>query len=194
MKIHWNKNPLKTAVKINEKDRERILLYIQSEEYADILCELQLWLKGSIQKEDTPTIEKVEEFISGWGEICNMTTEHEAVKNYEQYLLGSHGGDCTCLPASCAKCRAEEALGIDTIEGLGKHSAYKIFNVFHKLGEDASINDVIAKLETIPEYQKPNKWPDEVDYEKHIPRWKEERNAAAKWLREYKEKHFDEKN
>ena len=40
MKIHWHQNPLKSTVEVDDRDKERILLYIQNEYYSDILCDL----------------------------------------------------------------------------------------------------------------------------------------------------------
>ena len=189
MKIHWNENPLKTTVELDDSDREKILLYIQNEYYTDILCEVDLWLKREIKKDDEPTLEKVHEKIRGWGEICNMDIDHEEVKAYEDYLQMSHGGDCTCWPMACVKCHAEDALGISTIEGLGKHSAHKIMGSF---GENGTIDEAINRLETKPEYvYKPESWINfsQKDYEKLIPILESARKAALKWLKAYKEKH-----
>jgi alpha-L-fucosidase len=90
---------------------------------------------------------------------------------------------------TCVKCMAEEALGISTIEGLGKHSAHKIMGAF---GENSSIDEAINRLETKPDYTyKPESWINfsQKEYEKHIPRWEAERLAALKWLKTYKEEH-----
>jgi hypothetical protein len=188
MKINWNENPLNSTVEIDDSDREKILLYIQNESYSDILCDLNLWLNREIRKEDEPTIEKIQEKIRPWGEICNMDISHEEVKAYEEYLQMSHGGDCTCWPMTCVKCLAEDALGISTIKGLGKHSASKIMGAF---GENGTIDQAIERLEQKPSYQKTEAWKSftQEDYEKHIPRWENEREAAIKWLKAYKEKH-----
>lgn len=188
MKIHWNENPLKSTVELNNRDREHILAHIQIEAYEEILCDLDLWLQQKIKTDDEPTLEKVHEKIRGWGEICNMTIEHEDVRAYEEYLQMSHGGDCTCIPCACVKCLAEEALGISTIEGLGKHSASKIMGAF---SDDRTIDEAIERLEKKPSYEKPEAWKGftQEEYEKHIPRWEREREAAAKWLKTYKEDH-----
>ena len=191
MKIHWNENPLKTEVEVNDNDRERILLYVQNEHYSEILCGLDLWLKGKIRHGELISIEKIRNAVSGWGEICNMTTESEYVTEYVDQLKYAHVGDCTCLPTSCMKCMAEEALGIDTIAGLGKHSAHKIQNAFGGFGDlpSRSIDEAIEILQTKPEYKKPDNWPDSVGYEKHISRWEAERKSALDWLVNYKKKH-----
>lgn len=189
MKINWNQNPLRTTVDVDENDRERILLYIQNEEYTDILCDLDLWIKGTIRKDVPVTVEKIAEELSEWGQICNMKTDDEQVNMHVAGLQHSHGGDCTCFPATCFKCLAEESLGIDTIRGLGKHSAHKIYMIFNE-NPDLTLDEAIAKLEEPAEYIKPSTWPDGVGYEHHIPRWKREREAAVKWLKQYREDHF----
>lgn len=80
----------------------------------------------------------------------------------------------------------EEALGMSTIKGLGKHSASKIMGAF---GDHDNIDEAIAHLEKKPSYVKSDTWPDSVGYDIHIPRWEAEREAALKWLRQYKETH-----
>jgi hypothetical protein len=82
------------------------------------------------------------------------------------------------------KCHAEDALGISTIQGLGKHSAHKIMGAF---SETRTIDEAIAYLEQKPSYVKPDNW--STHYEKHIPKWESEREAALKWPKTYKEEH-----
>jgi hypothetical protein len=191
MKINWHQNPLKTTVDLDESDKQKLLLCIQNEEYSNILCELDLCLAGKIKKEVEPTIEEIHNQISKWGEICNMKTDDEEVQYLVDALQYSHGGDCTCWPASCEKCHAEEALGIDTIKGLGKHPANKIMNAFGEKG-DRTIDEAIESLEKPYEYEARHKsWEkySREDYEKNFPRWQAEKDAAIVWLRKYKEEH-----
>jgi hypothetical protein len=186
MKINWHTNPLKTTIDLDNRDRYQILLYIQNEEYESLLCVLDLWLKGTIKKDQEISVEKIHEKLREWKEICDMQIDHEDVKAYEEYLQMTHAGDCTCFPSSCGKCLAEEALGIDTIEGLRKHAANKIYGAF---SETDDINEAISYLEKQPSYIKPDTWPDEVGYEVHLTRWESERKSALKWLKQYKETH-----
>jgi hypothetical protein len=186
MKINWSQNPLHTKVELDESDRERILLYLQNELHTDLLCDLNMRLEGKLGQKVPITVDEIRAKVSGWGNICDMTIEHEDVKAYEGYLQESHGGDCTCWAASCMKCHAEGALGINTIKGLGKHSANKIMGAF---SGGKTIDEAITTLEQKPSYEKPKDWPDVVGYEKHIPRWEAEREAAIKWLKIYKEDH-----
>lgn len=89
---------------------------------------------------------------------------------------------------SCAKCLAEEAIGIDTIKGLGKHSANKILGAF---SENRDINEAIAILSQPPSYIKTEAWKSfsQEYYDKQIPRWESERINALAWLTKYKEEH-----
>lgn len=188
MKIHWNQNPFRTTIVLDESDRERIVLFIQSEEYSDILCELDLWLQGKIRTEIEVTLDEVHKEISAWGAICNMKTDDPRVNSIEEDLQHSHGGDCVCWPMTCMRCVAEGAIGVNTLEGLGKHSAHKIMSAFGKDG-DRTIDEAIEILNQTPSYQRPDNWPHGMSYEKHVPRWESERQAALKWLKEYKETH-----
>lgn len=114
-----------------------------------------------------PTLEQVHQKIKDWRSICNMKVTDEEVEWVVRGLRTEHGGDCTCIPCSCRKCWAEEYLGIDTIAGLGKHSAAKIQGAF-KIGK--TIDAAIDILSEEKEYVKPDTWPDSVGWDIHIPR------------------------
>lgn len=189
MKIEWAENPLETKVFLDDRDRQMLLLSVQNDEYCDILCGIDLWLNGQIEKENIPTIDKIHNRIKLWGDICNLEVDCEEVKYLEDSLQYSHVGDCTCVPASCEKCRAEHALGIDTIKGLGKHPGAKLQGLFGGYGDKPrrTIDEVLEELSKPCEYKKPDNWPDKVGYEKHIPRWENEKKHAYEWLKKYKE-------
>jgi hypothetical protein len=191
MKINWHQNPLRTTVDVDDRDKQMILLAIQNEEYVEILCSLDLWMKGEIKKDTPPTMEDIQKQISRWGEICNMGIDHEDVQMYVSDLQHSHGGDCTCWPATCSKCLAESYLGIDTIKGLGKHEASKIMGAFGEKG-DKTIDEALEILRTPYDYEKRHSsWKNYApeEYAKHIPRWESEKKRAIEWLEKYKEEH-----
>lgn len=191
MKINWNQNPLRTTVDLDDRDKNMILLAIQNEEYSQILCHLNLWLSGEIDKDKPQTTEEIYKQVKKWGEICNMTVDHEDVQLVIEDLQYGHAGDCTCFAMSCAKCRAEEYLGINTIKGLGQHEGSKLISAFGKDG-NRTIDEALAILKTPYDYETRHssweKYPRE-EYEKHIPRWEAERKNAIEWLEKYKEEH-----
>ena len=190
MKINWNQNPFWTTVELDGRDKQMILVAYQKEEYENLLCDLDLRLKGEIKKDEPLDLDVVEKSVDKWGDICNLEVDSPEVQDVIEYLQYPHGGDCTCVPCSCIRCLAEDMLGINTIEGLGKHSAYKVQGAF---GEDGkrTIDEAIEALSAPREYVKSGGWTHvtQEDYEKHIPRWEKEREAAVKWLRAYKERH-----
>lgn len=191
MKTNWNQNPLRTSVDLDEQDLKTILLSIQNEHYTNILCDIDLWLSGKIDKEVPYTAEEVQRRISKWGEICNMEVTHDEVQLIVEELQGSHGGDCVCWPCTCFKCVAESHLGIDTLSGLGKHEASSIMGAFGKNG-DRTIDEAIESLNIPHTYEtRHSSWEkySREEYEKHIPRFDAESKRAAEWLRKYKEEH-----
>lgn len=188
MKIAWNQNPFLTQIEIDDRDKQMILLAHQNEEYIEILCSLDLDLNGKYNRPALTDIEVVKKEIGKWGDICNLTVDSDVVRYYISYLNTEHMGDCTCVPASCIRCRVEDMLGINTIKGLGKHSANKVQGAFGRDG-NKTIDEAIAYLEKVPDYKKPDTWPDSVGWDVHIPRWESEREAAIKWLKVYKEEH-----
>lgn len=181
MKIHWHHNPLRSVVKVDENDKKRILSSIQNDYYVDILCNLDMWLTGTIRKSDEPTLEKVQKEISKWAEITDMEVDHPEVYRYVAYLEKDHMGDCTCLPMTCMKCLAEEALGINTLKGLSSHTANAIRKAFdYPKREGVTIYEALENLKEIPAYN---------GSEKSIARWEAERKAALEWLEKYLDEH-----
>lgn len=188
MKINWQPNPFYTKIEIDERDKERVVLYLQNEQYSELLCGLHMEMNGSFNRPALTDIEEIKKEVDKWGDICNMTVDSEEVTTFLSYIDTTHMGDCTCVPCSCIRCHVEEALGISTIQGLGKHSARKIEGAFGKDG-NKTIDEAIASLEKRPDYIKSDTWPDSVGWDVHIPRWEKEREAALKWLKQYKETH-----
>jgi len=108
-------------------------------------------------------------------------------------LADEHSGDCTCIACSCPKCRAESLLGIDTIDGLGKHEASKIAGAFKDDGADSEvpIDEAIMRLRNYrPVFRADRGWTSEADFNQHVPRWIEEGQRAFAWLETYRQKHF----
>lgn len=123
-------------------------------------------------------------------QICNMDIDSEDFN----YILASvddiHMGDCTCVACSCSRCRAEELLGVNTLP-VGKHMAYKIDGAF---GRDYSktIDEAIETLSKPYSFEGRSecyKNYSEENYMALTVRWNKEREAAAEWLKKYKEEH-----
>lgn len=151
MKIIWNENPLLTRVEMDDEDRRR----------------LRAAVGAYLNKYDDIRDAKEGDRFTGY-----------AIKALEEE---EHCGDCTCVPASCEKCFAEEMLSIDTIKGCGKHQLYKIRDAFK---DGVGITDAIARLEA---YEPKAEW---EGWEAHVPRWKAEAKDALKWLCAYRDEHF----
>lgn len=187
MKIHWNQNPFQTTIELDERDKHMILLAYQNERYSDLLCDLDMIL---IRKDDPLDLDYVKGIVGNWGEICDLTVNSPEVQNVIEDLKYTHAGDCTCIPCTCTRCIAEDMLGINTIEGLGKHSAYRAQEAFGGDGK-RTIDEAIESLTEPKEYVMRDAWKNfsRAEFEKHIPRWEKEREAAAMWLKAYKERH-----
>lgn len=188
MKINWHQNPFLTTVELDEQDKKRILIAYQNAEYRHILCDLYLDLNGKYNRPALTDLEVIKKKVEKWGKICNLRVDSEEIQEYIKELNYPHLGDCTCVPCTCFRCLVESMLGIDTINGLGKHEANAVQGAFGKDGKK-TIDEVIATLEADKEYSKPDTWPDSVDYEVHIPRRESERKRAIEWLKKYKEEH-----
>lgn len=188
MKINWQQNPFRTTVELDERDKQMILVSYQNDQYSDILCDLNMRLKGDFSDPPLTDIEEIKKIADKWAEICNLEVDSPLIADCISYIDDQHMGDCTCVPCSCIRCWVESWLGIDTLKGLGKHQAAKVLGAFGKDG-NKTIDEAIASLEKVPEYKKSDTWPDQVGYDVHIPRWERERESAIKWLKAYKEEH-----
>jgi hypothetical protein len=162
-------------------------MYVKNEEYTDLLCDITYMMEDKTKP--PPSHEEIFKRADKWRQICDMDETHPRVKSLIDELQYSHAGDCTCFAASCFKCRAESALGINTIKGLGQHEASQIMEAFRN---DKTIDDAIEDLKIPYSYDTRNpawdKYPRE-EYEKYIPRWETERIKALSWLENYKKEH-----
>ena len=195
MKINWNKNPLYTTIELDEHEKKELWYKIKIEIMEDHLYMAHFYLREG----EYFDLEQAKKQVNADYYIADDDKRSELDKRCDQmleYYLDelqySHSGDCTCVACSCLKCHAEILLGIDTIKGLGKHSAYKIDTAFGNKNEK-TIDEALASLEN---YQviREGSWLNhpEEEFNKHIPRWKEEARLAYNWLKQYKQEHFSE--
>lgn len=207
MKIVWKENPLATAVELDEKDVVILRLRLRVEDLEERILgahmeldpEHQVWARQHLKNvpadlEGFVARARAElrwPYVAGEESRSGETFEQrldELVSHYVEELRGEHMGDCTCVPASCSKCYAEHLMGIDTIEGLGKHPGSKISGLFSRRpdGSFPSLDDVLERLRVYePVNMSPETWP-QADFDVHVPRWKEEARHAYEWLSAYK--------
>lgn len=192
MKITYNENPLHTRVELDETEKLALWHKIKYEDLIEnLLIEAHFCLKQGDIKRAKEAVDPKYYLADSDNEKTQLDKNVDELLEYYILALNSgHAGDCTCVPASCAKCHAESLLGIDTIKGLGKHLAHKINSAIEKEG---TLEGAIAYLEN---YQpvKTSIW-DKISYinfKSHIPRWKSEAADAAMWLRNYRDEHFPE--
>ena len=206
MKINWHPNPLKTTVELDEQEKRILWLKIKVEELEEriVAAEVELdskhweWRAKHLGKQ--LSLEEVIEAarrelrysFTVEGEERNGRNFDDRVDEilgyYLEALMGEHEGDCTCLPCTCTKCCAENALGIDTIEGLGKHPGSKIAGAFMprvKGGPERTLDEAIEHLKNYKPVNTSPNWPD-ADFQAHVPRWLKEAKHAYEWLLNYK--------
>jgi hypothetical protein len=197
MKITYNKNPLNTTVELDELEQKILLYKIMVEELTESLFSIHYELKYKGEK--GPDLVRVAEeadpnyYLNETdGEKTKLEKRcDELLEHYLAELKSYHAGDCTCVPCSCSKCHAEVLLGIDTIKGLGKHSAYKIDNAFGKDNE-RTIEEALEHLASYnptPPTENLEAWRRAGGWEQHVPRWREETKQAHDWLKTYRDTH-----
>lgn len=182
MKIVWNENPLCSSIILDDRDREVFKLKLYIEELENKLVGCHFYLTDS----EYFNLDEAKKSAN-----YNFEEIQEALVDKFDYLVkelefGTHIGDCTCLPCSCEKCFAENLLGINTMEGLGKHEAYKIDSFFYDRKTQKVIRNINEVLEALQNYEPNANW---EGAEVHFKRWKQEANRAYEWLKKYKEEH-----
>ena len=210
MKITYNKNPLKTVVELDDYEKEVFRLKIKVKELEEDLGSASIYLdpkNASWVMNATPrrpnghTLESlIEEVRKDYLDMDYMYGEKDEehsldkrvetlLEHYLEELKGWHVGDCTCVACSCSKCHAESILGIDTIKGLGKHSAYKVDGAFGKNNEK-TIDEALESLRNYDPKPTGPGWDKLGGYEQYVPRWKAEAASAYEWLLNYRNTHF----
>ena len=206
MKITYKPNPLETIIELDEHEQRDLWHKIRFERMTDMLFSVHYELTC---KKDGPDIEAIKREVdpdyylneddSTSGKSKLDKSCDESLAHYLEELAGSHVGDCTCFPMSCSKCHAEGLIGIDTIKGLGKHSADKIYHAFvYKEGEIWKYRNIDEALEILKSYnptpQPGSGWEKVGGFFSHVPRWKEEARLAYEWLLNYKNTVLDEQD
>ncbi len=186
MKVNWHEHPFLTTVELDDRDKEHLLLAYQRDRYEDILFDIE------IQIDNGSDINSIKKKLSSYADICNLVVDSEIIQNFIDELNYPHMGDCTCDAISCIRCKVEDMVGIDTLKGLGPHAARKVKAAY---GGDTSgkanrtITEAIECLEKVPDYTRPDTWPKDMEYDAYIPKWENDRHAALKWLKQYKQEH-----
>lgn len=205
MNIRWAPNPLQTVVELDEADKRLFRQILKTQDFEDRIASAYFDLDPEHQemfaRPDRPTKsldERVKEALYELDLDYILDGKERGGKTFDAYLddratwfiqdlAGEHDGDCVCVACSCSKCYAERLLGIDTIEGLGKHEASKIGGYFK---EGANLDEVIQRLrDYVPTYKYNPRWPEE-EWKIHVPRWIQEGRRAYEWLEAYRREHF----
>jgi hypothetical protein len=193
VKITYHPNPLRTVIELDPAELENFRLKVKLAEMSDLLFDAHFHLEEGAYFDLAKARDAVDPayYLQDGDKISGLDERVELlVSTFVSDLAGTHIGDCTCFPASCTKCHAEEILGIDTIKGMGKHMGSKIFHAFEKHG---TLDAVIESLENYAPERTPE-WvrtdPSGAMWASCLPRWQTEANQAAAWLRAYRDEHF----
>lgn len=165
MQIEYDQNPLKAKIILGETGIYLLRLALAREGFEDKLFDVCSGTEKALY----------DDLYSGiYAEVERVLPYHLAACNGEK-----HFGDCTKVATSCTKCRTEELLGINTIEGI-RHPYY-VDSAFSK--ERTTLTEAIDYLQSNPA---------KTTYEgseKHVARWQEEINQTVEDLIAYKKKH-----
>ena len=173
--IEWAENPLASKIILGDEGRLRMRLGIAKDAVYTLLaaCNLAKQHQEFHWLDQADEIGKdVDAYIDKYMQWC------------EPALQSIHCGDCTCVPAMCEKCFAEQMLGFYTTEGLGKHEGHVLQSAFST--ETTTIEEAIAYIDRPiqPTWGTPKEW------EGHMARWKDEHERAKQWLSQYLLEHI----
>ena len=136
MKIVYTENPLCTRVELDVHEAKNFWYLIKLAEMEELLFDAHFHMQDDRWHNMDTARSAVDPDYYMNDEDDKPTKLDQRVKTLHDYYMAdlacSHGGDCTCVPASCSKCHAESMLGIDTIPGMGKHMGSYIFGLFGK--------------------------------------------------------------
>lgn len=204
--IIWHPNPLRTVVQLDEHERIVLRLKLEIERLQDRMGSADLDLDPEWRAKHHAD-RTAEEAIAAarrtlncgfsiYGEPHGGKTFaqnlDELLEHYVTELVGTHDGDCTCVPCSCSKCHAEHLVGVNTTEGLGKHPGSRIKSAFWrpKGQPERTLDEAIERLRDYEPVMHDG-WPGGTeDFQKHVPRWRAEAKHAHEWLVAYKAAHF----
>jgi hypothetical protein len=186
MKIIYQDNPLSTIIELTESEKRELWLKIKISELEYLLE--SAWFEATNKKPDIEAIKNDLDIDYWCSDDEKSKLDNRVDEMFDWYLddlKGIHCGDCTCVPSSCSKCHVEQLLGIDTIEGLPKHSASSIEYAFR---EFKTIDEAIESLENYVPDKSKGGWNTESDerWNHFVPIFIKHANEAAAWLKHYK--------
>lgn len=178
MKIEWNENPLCTKVHLDEQSLEFIKIAVRQDAAYSALIRLSI-------KFEEYNFGDAKEILKKFFDRDDADNYHEEIETYKLALLEDHDGDCICVPMSCHKCRAEEMLGLSTIEGLRKHPANYINNAFQDGRNIDQALDYLKNYKAKADERMKEIYPD--TWQEWEMSWEKDAQRAYKWLSRYKE-------
>lgn len=196
-KVTWTPNPLRTVVEPDDAEIELMRWKQRVEELKDDITSAATHFKrGETEKamrainiepgDDMAVYNYLYNSRDGKGGLERRVDE--MIDCYVRALRDVHVGDCTCVPASCAKCAAEEMMGIDTVKGMSKYVGHRIASAFapNKNGDWQDTKSIDEAIAVLANFGPRDDW---KGYEAHADRWMQQARDAHAWLSGYKTDH-----
>jgi len=186
MKIIWKHNPLDSYIEFEEGEDNII---------ENLISYDRLWTAAQYHRDPIRFRIDPQEAQEKFYKALDTDISKEEIEEFKAALKSGHFGDCTSFPCSCYQCWAESVVGISTIKGLGNSMGHQIFSAAE--GTYDSDNQIDAIIENLKNYNPTinEKWEGKEDmWNEWLPKWKAQAASAAKWMEEYKAKHFEKDN
>lgn len=169
--VSWAENPLVSPVRLTDAGYAQLKLGIA----IDAISSQRACMSLAKQEKDWAWLDR-----DDIGSDIGAYIEHTA-RIYREALLDCHCGDCTCVPATCMKCVAEETLGMpSTTLGLGKHAGHEVMCAFRD--GRTTVAEALDWLHR--DVQPASSWGPPVAA--HLARWVKMRGDAIAWLVMYR--------
>lgn len=130
-------NPLNPRIVVELGDETMVRMSHLLNKVGLDLSDSLYFLRSQLEAAGQPTdelepLEKLSDLIdpgagpAGWARACDR--EESGYAQFRTHLAEGHAGDCTALPASCLRCWAESALGLDTAPA-SKSEGFRLLSI-----------------------------------------------------------------
>lgn len=196
MKVIYGEDPFNVSVVLDETEKMQLWYLIKINKLEELMFEAHYFMKEN-DHERVKAVVDPKYYCTDDRSPLDKSTDASHQMYLEELEVGTHCGDCICVPCSCSRCWAESIVGIDTLPGLGKHQASGVDKAYRdQFREEGtrSIDNSIERLRNFDARKAIADWGSEVlarytpeDIDDLVERWTREHAQGLEWLVSFKE-------